>query len=100
MIESDRAYAGQQLLASGLDPKIIDELATVHAAIDAPTLLLWGKDDPWFPLAHAEPMAEQFGGPVELQPMDGKLFVHEEHAEAWAQAASAFLAKKAEQLAA
>jgi len=95
LLESDQAFAGQQLLAAGLDPRVLAELKPAHAAIKAPVQLLWGKDDPWFPLDHARSMAEQFGGEVEVTPMAGKLFVHEEHSQAWATAAGEFLARAA-----
>lgn len=59
----------------------IDLLAELHPRIHAPTLCIWGPDDPFFPVAKARAMLRQFGGPAELVEIPrGKLFVHEDHA--------------------
>ena len=50
LLEDDRAFAGQMLLAQNLDLAAFDDLAEAHAAITAPVTLIWGEDDPWFPI--------------------------------------------------
>jgi len=74
--------ASQVRLLRAFDLDVIDALAEVHRRIDAPTLCIWGSDDPFFPVAKARAMLVQFAGPAELVEIPGgKLFVHEDHAE-------------------
>ncbi len=64
----------------------------MHASITAPALLIWGADDPWFPLAHARQMIPQFPAGCALEVLrPGKLFVHEEQPERFADLAMQFL---------
>ena len=60
---------------------MIDALAEVHRRIHAPTLCIWGPDDPFFPVAKARATAGPVRGPGRAggDPR-GKLFVHEDHA--------------------
>ena len=61
------------------DLKGAHRLGEVHARISAPTTLIWGEDDPFFPVQGAERMVPQFGGPTTLHRVPKmKLFVHEE----------------------
>ncbi len=63
----------------------LDQLEGAHAKISAPTLLVWGKHDPYFPVKHVNTMRKQFAGPTEMHVIEqGKLFVHEEHPEQFA----------------
>jgi len=79
MIASKRTTAGQLRLLSGFDWSAVDDLAGVHRRSRAPVQLIWGTDDPFFPLDRARPMMDQFAGGAELVTIDGgKLFVHEE----------------------
>jgi len=58
----------------------VDGLALVHAELSMPSLLIWGEDDPFFPLEKARAMASQFGGETRFETVaNAKLFVHEEH---------------------
>ena len=67
-----------------------------HSRITAPVALLWGADDPWFPLGKVRPMVTQFRKPAELHEIaGGKLFVHEEKPHEWARLAYAFLERAA-----
>lgn len=101
LLRSAHAAAGQLALARQLDWSVIDEMAATHARIAAPALLIWGAADPWFPLARARRMVEQFPGGAELVEIpDGKLFVHEERPDEWAEHARRFLARAAMQRAA
>ncbi len=73
------------------DGGLVDELCEVHARVACPVQMIWGKTDPWFPLAGAKAMLPTFSGGAELVVLDGKLFVHEEHPEQVARHASDFL---------
>jgi haloalkane dehalogenase len=96
LLSSPRAAAGQLALLRKLDWGVVDDMAATHARITAPALLLWGADDPWFPLARARGMVGQFPGGAELVELpDGKLFIHEERPEEWADHAARFLARAA-----
>jgi len=87
-----RALAGQMRLVYGLDFAVIDELDRTHARIDAPVQMLWGVDDPFFPLAKARTMLHQFRGGAELiEIASAKLFAHEEYPATVAAHARRFL---------
>ncbi len=93
IIRSDRVLAGQLGLTAEFDWALIDALRGVHAKIAAPTLLLWGDRDPYFPVGKAREMASQFGGGAELESYpDARLFVHEEHPQRFAASVARFLA--------
>ncbi len=82
MIDSREVAEGQIRLLEHLDPTVIDRMAEVHARIAAPTLLVWGTDDPFFPLAGAKAMMGQFAGGAELAEIQGgKLYCHEDRAQ-------------------
>ncbi len=84
--------AGQVRLLEGFDWGVVDELEDAHARIHAPTCLIWGAADPFFPLPKAKAMLEQFAGPSELRAIEGaKLFAHEDHADVFAAHAVDFL---------
>lgn len=91
VLASPRALAGQLALLRGFDWSTLDGMAATHARIAAPMQLIWGADDPWFPIARARPMVEQFPAGGELVELPGKLFVHEERPVEWADHAGAFL---------
>lgn len=70
------------------------ELPSIHARIAAPALLIWGEADTFFPLAGARNMQPQFHGGAQLETIPGgKLFVHEDHPETFAELARTFLAR-------
>ena len=72
-------------LARHIEVEDFDVLAEAHPRIEAPVKLVWGEDDPWFPLGKCRPMCETFGGEVDLVVVEGaKLFVHEEYPERFA----------------
>jgi pimeloyl-ACP methyl ester carboxylesterase len=75
---------GQMGLAQQWDWTVFDGMAATHAQITAPVTLVWGVDDPWFPLVHARKMVDQFRGGAKLVELPGKLFVHEERPAEWA----------------
>jgi pimeloyl-ACP methyl ester carboxylesterase len=92
LIASPRRLEGVQRYLWGIDWDLVDGLATRHAAISAPVLLVWGADDPTFPLARARTMAAQMPtcrGLVEIA--GARLLVHEEQPAAVGRAALDFL---------
>jgi haloalkane dehalogenase len=96
LLRSDRALAGQMRLPAAWRWAEVDALAERHAQIVAPTLLLWGEGDPYFPAHKARAMAPQFAGGATFRSWpDARLFPHEEHPERFAQEVGAFLAAHA-----
>jgi len=92
MLDSEEVMAEQWRLLGSLDFGVVDRLAETHARIKAPTLLIWGSDDPFFPLRKARGMLRQFAGGAEIQVISGaKLFAHEDHAPAFLAFARPFL---------
>lgn len=72
----------------------IDDLAAVHRNLKMPTLLVWGDEDPFFPVEKARDMVEQFGGPTEFVSIPQcKLLVHEEYPQRFAELTRAFVTK-------
>lgn len=95
LVKDKRALLGQMLLANGLKDGLLANLEQTHSEITAPTLMIWGTRDPWFPLKHARGMMDQFAGGAELVEIEGgKLFVHEEFADTFAHHALAFLERQ------
>jgi pimeloyl-ACP methyl ester carboxylesterase len=93
LLRSRRASDDALALLRGIASRVIDELADVHRRIDVPVDLIWGVDDPFFPLAKAKGMASQFGGRTRLHEIPGaKLFAHEDHPLAFASIAEEALA--------
>ncbi len=71
----------------------IDALEEVHAKLAMPVLLVWGEDDPFFPVEQARAMTDQFAGPTEFVTIPkAKLFVHEEYPKQFADLTKGFLA--------
>ena len=71
------------LPASGPSGKPSTRCARDTREIRCPVLLLWGEDDVTFPVALAEPMAAQFGGPTTFVRIPhASLMPHEERPEA------------------
>ncbi len=56
----------------------VDDLRTRHAEITVPVRLIWGRDDPTFPLANARQMLHQFPHADLVEIADAKLLPHEE----------------------
>jgi haloalkane dehalogenase len=92
MLTSPAVMNGQAKLLTNLDAGVVARLPETHARTKSPVLLVWGADDPWFPLAKARPMLSQFGGRAELREIArGKLFAHEDHPEEFVAHARPFL---------
>ncbi len=72
-------------LLRGIGSDVMNELREVHRQITVPVDLVWGVDDPFFPLPKARKMMSQFGGPTALHEIPkAKLFAHEDHPEEFA----------------
>jgi len=92
LVANERAMEGQLKLVHGLDWSIVDGLEAVHRRIVAPTQLIWGEGDPFFPAKLARPMASQFGGGAEFHELSAaRLFVHEEQPDQFAALTRDFL---------
>jgi haloalkane dehalogenase len=94
-IVTSRSVAERQFdLLRGFNFGIIDALGEVHARIKAPTLCIWGTDDPFFPIAKARRILGEFRGGAELVEIPGaKLLAHEDHPDAFVAHAAPFLAR-------
>lgn len=69
----------------------VDALAAEHARLAMPVLLLWGADDPTFPLPLARRMATQFPDARVAEVPGARLLVHEEKPQAVVREVLAFL---------
>ncbi|MCO4762151.1 MAG: alpha/beta hydrolase [Myxococcales bacterium] len=88
------ALAGQLHFVRNFQWEHVDSLANVHPHITAPVLLIWGARDHFFKLKPAQEMLTQFPAGAEIDIIDdGRLFVHEDHAERFAKGAAAHFAR-------
>jgi pimeloyl-ACP methyl ester carboxylesterase len=79
LLASARRMEGMLRYLQGLTWDEVDVLRTRHAELAMPALLLWGEDDRTFPVARAEPMAKQLGGPTRFVRIPrASLMPHEE----------------------
>lgn len=82
----ERLWAAGQLLRN-FDLATFEDLKKNHARMTQPVQLVWGRDDPFFPLSWTQEMMSTFAGDAQLEVIDnGKLFVHEEFPEQVARA--------------
>jgi pimeloyl-ACP methyl ester carboxylesterase len=73
----ERRDAAAKLLKS-FDMRDVTELAAIHRRLDVPVQLVWGGEDPFFPVALAREMVHEFPN-AQLEVLDGVgLFSHEE----------------------
>ena len=80
LIESQRLLAGSLALAASIRVTDFDVVGEAHRRIRGPVRLVWGADDPWFPLEKCRAMCSEFNAPVALVEVpNAKLLVHEEH---------------------
>jgi pimeloyl-ACP methyl ester carboxylesterase len=92
LIRSRAALNGQLGLLKDWDWSVIDSLARAHAAIRAPVCMIWGADDPFFPVAKARALPQQFAGEAEFHEIAGaRLFLHEDHPDEFLALALPFL---------
>lgn len=83
--DPERLWAAGELIHS-FDTKFVTDLAQVHAKIKAPVQLVWGEDDPFFPIEWAREMVSTFPNAQLHVIPDAKLFSHEERPQEVAQA--------------
>ena len=84
--DADRRWAAGEF-GRNFDLGLFAELTSRHRQIRVPVQLVWGAQDPFFPVQRARAMMSEFSRPVALDVIDGaKLFVHEEFPERAAQA--------------
>lgn len=91
----DDAILSRQLeLLASYTVDVVDRLEATHARLECPALFVWGERDPFFPLAKARKMCDQFGGPTEFVSIpNARLLVHEEYPEEFARLTTKFLAR-------
>lgn len=70
---------------------VVDAMAQDHARLAMPVRLIWGADDPFFPVERARAMAGQFPQAQLVEIPAAKLFVHEEKPAAVAAAVAEHL---------
>lgn len=97
LIHDKGRLPGQLRLIQAWDWDYIEQLDDIHAELNMPVQLIWGRNDVIFPLKYAKKMRDEFAGPVELHVVkDSNLFVHEEHPEIFAQHAIRFFSNRFE----
>lgn len=75
--DKGRLAAGMRLLKS-FEKRHVSELGDLHRKIGVPVQMVWGREDPFFPLAWAEEMVDTFAD-AQLAIIDNAgLFSHEE----------------------
>lgn len=91
-LRDPRVFEGQRRLLRDFDWSAVGTLREVHARLRMPVKLIWGAQDPYFPLAKLRPTLAQFAGGASLHVIDpGKLFAHEEFPEVFARETRSFL---------
>ena len=79
LLRDRRKAKGYGRYLTGVDGKLIDQFATLHAKIECPVFLIWGEDDPTFPLEQARRMTSGFQHYAGLHVVKKtKLLPHEE----------------------
>lgn len=97
VVASDYRASGLSRYLLGIDWRIVDGMAEEHRRITMPTLLIWGANDPVFPVERARPMVDQLPNCKGLITIpDAKLFVHEEKPDEVARIAGDFFFAHAE----
>ena len=82
LLGSSRRMLGSLRYLRGIGWDVVDGLREVHARLHMPVQLLWGTNDPTFPLALGRAMASQFPTPASFVPIPGAaLLAHEEQPE-------------------
>ncbi|MGZ4800992.1 MAG: alpha/beta fold hydrolase [Acidimicrobiia bacterium] len=69
----------------------VDELAELHARITIPVRLVWGREDPTFPIDLARPMLDQLPDATLVEIQGARLLPHEERPDAVLDAVAEFL---------
>ena len=91
LLRSPRRMEGMARYLRGATWQPVDALATEHARLTMPVALVWGADDPTFPLALARRMATQFPNARVIEVAGARLLAHEEKPDEVARAVLDFL---------
>ena len=75
--DRNRRWAAGELLRN-FDRSYVTRLAEIHTQIDVPVQLVWGEDDPFFPVNQARETVSTFPDARIHVVANAKLFVHEE----------------------
>ena len=95
LISDKRKLEGTLRRLRGIDFRLVDALQQKHQLLRAPVLLVWGTDDPTFPIGRARAMLTSFAPGAELREVrDTKLLPHEERPSEVAAAVTEFLARR------
>lgn len=79
LLASSQRMQGSLRYLRGIGWDVVDGLREMHTRLHMPVQLLWGTDDPTFPLELGRAMASQFPTPAEFVPIPGAaLLPHEE----------------------
>jgi len=90
-LESQEVAIDHMRLLEDLDFGIIDGLEAVHGRIQAPVRLIWGTEDPFFPIERARRMTSQFPDAHLVEIPRAKLFAQEDFPSDWGTLARDFL---------
>jgi pimeloyl-ACP methyl ester carboxylesterase len=91
LVSSARRREGMQRYLQGAKWPPVDALEQDHARIRIPVQLVWGADDPTFPVAIVREMVKQFPDAKLVEVPGAALLVHEEKPEAVIEAVLPFL---------
>ena len=93
MFDNPNVLHGQRQVAASMSLKDINALQATHRRIKQPVLLLWGEQDPFFPVKKAWDMLADFDNGEMVVIEDGKLLIHEEFPDKFAEYARKFFIK-------
>jgi haloalkane dehalogenase len=93
-VQRDRCRRrGMMRYLRAIDWRTVDALRALHATLPCRVHLVWGAEDPTFPVTLAREMCTQFAPPATFAEVAGaRLLVHEEQPEAVAREALPFFA--------
>ncbi|HEU0302235.1 MAG TPA: alpha/beta hydrolase [Longimicrobium sp.] len=78
LVKSSRALHGQVLILRGINWEAVDRLEEIHPQLRVPTLVVWGTDDPYFPMEEGRKVAAQIPGARLVEIPGTRLLLHEE----------------------
>jgi haloalkane dehalogenase len=91
MLRSPKRMEGMQRYLIGAQWGPVDALAKDHARLRMPVQLIWGADDPTFPIAYARQMVKELPDARLVEIPGARLLVHEEKPADVTRAALEFL---------
>jgi len=94
LIKSAHRMAGHNRFLRGWNWKLLDKMASEHGRITIPVLMIWGEDDPTFPVDRADEMVRQFPDAQIRRVADARVFVQEDQPEAVSRLVVGFLERK------